>query len=450
MRGRTAIAERTSPIDGDPAPVRLDHTVSAAATRTGTIAAIREVPSSPPTRTTDTFPHREPANHGERMRIALVKQRVSLVHGGSERYCVNLARGLRERGHEVTLIGNAIDDDLVGEFPFVRVRMNPACSWTKNRSFARNAGDAARAGGFDVVYGLGRSFGLDVVRVTERLQAHWVEVYYESPALRRLQRWNPRHRTLIDLERTIYNAPGTRRIVTQSDVDRALVRRYYGVTDDRIHTIHNGTNLDRFRLDVRDDGPGLRKELGLPRDVPLLSFIAHDFTRKGLRIVLEAMQRADVPDLHLLVVGSGAIRRYRSIARGLGLGSRVTFCGPRRDVERCLGASDLFVLPTLYEPFPNVVIEAMACGTPAVTLPTTGAADLVQTGETGYLVPVETAVPEMAEAFERFFSSRENRERMSLAAHARVQNHTFDRVVDRTEALLCDVVTNPVETPAAA
>lgn len=443
-RSRTT-AGVTPPPQGGRIAVRTSTTSPRISPRPG------KVPSSPPTVSTDTTDRRPTTDSGDGMRIALVKQRISLTHGGSERYCVHLARGLRERGHDVTLIGIRVDDELDGEFPFVPVRVNWLSSWAKNRSFARNAGTAAREGAFDVVYGLGRSLGLDAVRVTERLQSHWVEVYYESPSLRRLQRWNPRHRALIELERTIYNAPTTRRIVTQSDVDRALVRRYYGVPDDRIHTIHNGTNLDRFRLDVRSEGPSLRREVGVPRDVPLISFVAHDFARKGLRIVLDAMARALVPDLHLLVVGNGDARRFAATARSLGLGDRVHFTGARRDIERCLAASDLVVLPTLYEPFPNVVIEAMACGTPAVTLPTTGAADLVECGETGYLASVESAVPEIAAALERFFlGTADDRVRMSAAAHRRVQQNTFDRVLDSTESLLRDVAAERLERPIAA
>ena len=104
------------------------------------------------------------------MKIALVKKRYSLQHGGSERYCVNLSRQLKRHGHEVTIIGEHIDEELAHEVDFRKVSVNRLTSWTHNRSFAENAGQVAKEGPFDLVYGLGRSFGLDAVRVTERLQ----------------------------------------------------------------------------------------------------------------------------------------------------------------------------------------------------------------------------------------------------------------------------------------
>src|SRR4051812_18029254 len=108
------------------------------------------------------------------MKIALVKRRYSLKVGGAERYCVNLARRLRTFGHDVTFIGESIDAELASEVDFIPIRVNRLTSWTKNRSFAENTGRAAKEGRFDVVYGLGRAFGLDAVRITDRLQSHWL------------------------------------------------------------------------------------------------------------------------------------------------------------------------------------------------------------------------------------------------------------------------------------
>ncbi len=192
------------------------------------------------------------------MKIALVKKRYSLRHGGSERYCVNLSRQLKRHGHEVTIIGERIDEELANEVEFRKVSVNRLTSWTHNRSFAENAGQAARDGRFDLVYGLGRSFGLDAVRVTERLQSHWVNVNYRNPANRFLQGLNPRHRTLIDLERAIYQSGQTIRVVTQSRLDRQLVQKYYQIPDEKIRTIHNGVDITAFHPGLRKDSAALR------------------------------------------------------------------------------------------------------------------------------------------------------------------------------------------------
>ena len=374
------------------------------------------------------------------MRIAIVKRRCSLRVGGSERYCVNLARSLQARGHDVTVIGEQIDDELRTELPFIPVRVNRLTSWTRNRSFAENAGRAARSGGFDVVYGLGRSFGLDAVRVTERLQSHWLDVRYRHPLRRRLEAFNPRHRTLIDLERTIYHGQDVRCVVTQSQLDRRLVIERYGVPAGKIRTIYNGVDTAVFHPRVREEAAAVRRELGLGRDQPLLVFAAMDFEGKGLRTILTALSRTRHQDARLLVLGDGPVRRFSRLARELGVENRVTFAGRRGDIQRYYGAGDLFLLPTAYEPFPNVLLEAMACGLPVLTTTTAGGADVVEHGRNGYLVSAVDADGEIMACLDTHLD-RPGTQRQSMSENCRATACRFplERNVDETLAMFEEV-----------
>lgn len=375
------------------------------------------------------------------MKIALVKKRYSLRHGGSERYCVVLARRLKQHGHEVSVIGEQIDEELADEVEFHRVPVNRLTSWTRNRSFAENAGRVAKAERFDLVYGLGRSLGLDAVRVTERLQSHWVNVYYRQPANRWLQKFNPRHRTLIDLERTIYQADQTRRVVTQSWLDRRLVQEYYQIPEEKIRTIHNGVDITAFHPGVRDESVALREEFGLSADEPLLVFASMDFEGKGLRSILKALKQTRHSDCRLMVLGTGPERRFRRIAEELGVGSRVIFAGRRGDISRFYGAGDLFLLPTAYEPFPNVVLEAMACGLPVMTTTTSGGADILQPGKNGYLISEVHAVGEMVDCLNQHFdSSPSAREEMSRHCWATAQETTIEKNIEKTLELFDEVI----------
>ena len=367
------------------------------------------------------------------MKIALVKRRYSLRHGGSERYCVNLARRLKTVGHDVTVVGESIDDDLAAEVDFIPVHVNRWTSWTSNRSFAENCGHAVRRRRFDVVYGLGRSFGLDVVRVTERLQPHWLRVYYGNPLSRALQSLNPRHRTLIALERTIYRSQQVRRIVTQSQLDRKLVVSYYGISEEKIRTIYNGVDTGLFHPGVRESAGQVRAELGLQRDEPLLIFASMDFQGKGLRTILQAMRTARQRDSRLLVLGSGPAQKFRRIAHDFGVEGRVIFAGRRENIQRYYGAGDLFLLPTAYEPFPNVNLEAMACGTPVVTTTTNGGADVIDEGLNGYLISGIHAVDELAACLDRHLSLPASRRRqMAAACWKTAQQLTIEKNVQQT------------------
>jgi UDP-glucose:(heptosyl)LPS alpha-1,3-glucosyltransferase len=354
---------------------------------------------------------------------------------GAERYCVNLFRGLQKLGHRVTVIGEAIDDELREEVDFLPVQVNKLTSWTKNRSFSENCGRLIRSQSFDVVHGLSRVEGLDTFRLTDPMQTHWVNVWYRHPFHRWIQHLNPRHRILFDLERHLYQPRGVRRVIVQSKLDARLLTEYFGVDESRICRIMNGVDTRVFNLDVRKERASVRAELfshfclnpgrDYPQrtsirfhddDSPLLVFASMDFRRKGLDTLLLAMARMKNRDATLLVLGNGNIPRYQRKAARLGIGRRVLFAGRQLSIQRFYGAGDLFVLPTIYEPFPNVNLEAMACGTPVITSATAGGADIIEPGRNGYVIPDPWSVDLLAEQIDYHLGLPESvKQAMSLA-----------------------------------
>jgi len=329
------------------------------------------------------------------MKIALVRRSCSLRQAGAERYCVNLFRQLQARGHEVTIVGESIDDDLRSEADFLPVRVNHTTSWTKNRSFAEGCKEVISQHRFDVVHGLSRAHGLDCYRLTDPLQAHWFNLRYRRPLHRFLQRLNPRHRTLFALERSIFQSPSVHRIITQSRLDSRLLGEYYGVPEEKIRRVYNGVDTSVFCPDVKRYRSEIRESLGVVDDRPMLVFASMDFRRKGLTSLLRVLAELKNRETCLLVLGKDNERPFRKLARQLGVEDRVLFAGRQQQIERYYGAGDLFVLPTIYEPFPNGNLEAMACGVPVLTTETAGGADLVEHGRRGYVVSGPDSISEM-------------------------------------------------------
>lgn len=375
------------------------------------------------------------------MHIALVKRKYSLRSGGSERYCVNLARGLQRSGHEVTVLGEWIDPELRGEVPFVALKTNRTTSWTSNRSFAESAQLAADAGNYDIVYGLGRALGVDLVRVTERLQSHWLQVRYGTSWRGTIQQFNPRHRTLIALERAIYSAPRTRRIVVQSQLDHELLQHYYQIEAERIRVVHNGVDHTAFYPRSDQECRELRQQLRIPLESTVYLFASMDFAGKGLATILTAFADSSPADAHLLVLGEGPVQRFQRQTQRLGCTGQVHFLGRRSDIARFYSASDLFVLPSAYEPFPNVNLESMACGTPVVTSSTAGGADLIEPGRNGFLVQGVNDLEGLNEAFDCFQrTSEDERERMVASCLQTARRRTIDRTVDETLSVFQEVL----------
>ncbi|MFO1041956.1 MAG: glycosyltransferase family 4 protein [Planctomycetaceae bacterium] len=350
------------------------------------------------------------------MHIAIVRRHCSLKKGGAERYCVNLFRGLQKLGHRVTIVGEAIDDELKEEVDFIPVPVLRLNSWTKNKSFFVNTGRVLRKHRFDVVHGLSRVDGLDTFRLTERLQIHWVNMYYRNPVARWLQHMNPRHRLVFDLERKIFGPDGVRKVIVQSQLDARLLREYFGVDESRICQIINGVDTNTFHPGVRTDRDALREEWKIGRDDPLLVFASMDFRGKGLDSILDAMARMKNRETRLIVVGQGNVGAFERRSKSLGIAHRVTFAGRQSAIQRFYGAADLFVLPTIYEPFPNVNLEAMACGTPVITTATAGGSEIIREEVNGYLIPDAWAIDALAERIDHHLGLPETRKQAMFDA----------------------------------
>ena len=375
------------------------------------------------------------------MHIALIRRCYSLKKAGAERYCVNLSRHLQRLGHRVTIIGEEIDPELQGQIEFLPVRVNRLTSWTRNRSFADNAAEVAKQQSFNIVHGLSRTPGVDTFRLTDPLQAHWINVFYQNPVVNFLQHLNPRHRAILEIERQIYQSPTVRRYIVQSQLDGQLLQRYYGVPEEKIRRVGNGVDTTVFHPGVRTEAEETRAEWGLEDGQPLLVFASMDFRRKGLGSLLQALKLLRTRDVRLLVLGDGAKAVYAKLAKDLGIGSQVIFAGRQSGMQRFYGAGDLFVLPTIYEPFPNVNLEAMACRMPVLTTATAGGRDIIREGDNGYLIAHPYAIQEMAEKIDRHLQlSRTERERMANHCWATARGRTLEENARQTVAVFEEVL----------
>ena len=150
-------------------------------------------------------------------------------------------------------------------------------------------------------------------------------------------------------------------------------------------TVHRtGLDADLFRP---YDRKMCRDQLDLPRGVPVLVTVGALIPRKGQKYVIEAL--ALLPDAILLLVGTGADEAaLKSMAERLGVADRVRFLGaiPHSELPIVLNAADVFVLPTASEGLANAWVEALACGTPVVTTPIPGAAELLTDPAWGKMV----------------------------------------------------------------
>jgi glycosyltransferase involved in cell wall biosynthesis len=156
----------------------------------------------------------------------------------------------------------------------------------------------------------------------------------------------------------------------------------------KVTTICNGVDVSRYTHQV--DRAGVRARLGLSESDCLVIVVGTLKEQKGHRILIEAAPEIidRYPRLQILLVGDGALRaELQTQVSTAGIDRHVSFLGTRGDIPELLGASDLFVLPSLWEGLPMALIEAMASGLPIVATSVSGTRQVMVSGETGLLVP---------------------------------------------------------------
>lgn len=361
------------------------------------------------------------------MKIALIIKTFSIDKGGMERYAVNLASALLSEGHEVHIfagrwdVSKDLNADLVHTgIKLHHVPMGRGPRFLKPFFFHRACQRHLKEEAFDIVHTLTQTYPADIYRMGDGLFRHWLVIQYPNPMfrlffclLRPVLIFN------LILEGRIFRPGGCRFLIANSNLCRQQAESYYSVQPERIEVIYNGVDLDTFNRGAKVFRSKIRKAYNIPEDAPLLLFVSMNFSRKGLGELIRSLPlvRASFPGLRLMVAGKGDPRPYRRAAGALGVEEALVFTGPVKETPPFYGAADLFVLPTHYDPFANVCLEAMACGLPVVTTRQNGASELIEEGVNGYVIDRAEKIDEMAKKIiQSLLSHSQMSERASEAA----------------------------------
>jgi UDP-glucose:(heptosyl)LPS alpha-1,3-glucosyltransferase len=301
------------------------------------------------------------------------------------------------RGHDVHLVTTDWPTDRAAGVGIHVIPYRRLTRSSRIKSFSSATSRFLQSNKYDVVVSLDRTECQDLWHAGEGVHPVWLQRRrcFES----RWHAWwnerSPGQRAILDLERRCFR--NTAVIVAPSRLVAQDIRRTYDATDKEIHTVYYGIDLRRFTVAGREeDRKSVRREIGLPMDATIFLFVGHGFHRKGLRETLLAFR--GIKDGVLVVIGRDNAASWQTQAARLGIANRVVFLSPRDDVARFYRAANVMVLPSWFESFGLVGGESLACGTPLVTTPFAGVAELVRDGSNGKIVSTPAAVHELTAA----------------------------------------------------
>ncbi|PCK00002.1 MAG: hypothetical protein COA42_23960 [Alteromonadaceae bacterium] len=230
----------------------------------------------------------------------------------------------------------------------------------------------------------------------------------------------------------------TKKIIAVSGLVKGLLVKYAKRKPENIAVIHNGVDLASFHPRGKEIARArVFEELGLQDDDFLISFVGHYLQRKGLGLLFAALKVADNPKIKVVVVGESVedVARLNSMVGSVIPKEQVFSVGAKKnveDVKNYMAASDLFVLPSGYEPFGNVVLEAMACHVPVIVSNTTGAAEVVEHGVNGFVLEALLDHEAFAGHINTMVNNPELRKSMGQSAFKTAEKNTWKHVVNKT------------------
>ena len=376
------------------------------------------------------------------MKIALIRQRYN-PYGGAERFVERAMGALAAQNVEVTLFARAWlgAAELEGEVRLIRCDPCYIGRIWRDWSFARAVCAALESQHFDLVQSHERVACCDIYRAGDGVHRQWLANRSRAAgAWERLAlALNPYHLYTKAAEKRLFESPRLRAVICNSNMVKEEVRRHFGLAEDKLHVIYNGVDLAAFNPALRGEWRARKRaELGISDSAMVFLFVGSGFARKGVPQLLRAM--TGVRGAHLIVVGADReLARMQSAAGDMKLSDRVHFTGGQDDVKPWYGMADCFVLPTLYDPFPNAALEAMASGLPLITTMQCGAAEFVESGVEGYVCRDALDVVELARCLNLAAAPGQS-SKMGAAARRRVEPFDLEGMAQQLTRLYSDLL----------
>ncbi len=320
--------------------------------------------------------------------------------GGLGRHVHALATTLAATGHDVTVVTRAAPghphDEYAEGVRIVRavedplpLRDDPAnlLTWSLafNHALTRAGLAAARTGRFDVVHGHDWLVTHAAVTLRDHLRVPLVATVHATEAGRHQGHLPHQHNRTIHAVERLLTAEAAR-VVVCSEYMRGEVRREFGVPQERTDVVPNG--VDVLRWHARPRAVAAARARFADPDAPLITYAGRLVYEKGVQRIVAALPRLRLrhPGLRLVVAGDGPHREdLERLVATTDVEDAVTFTGflGGHDLPALMAASDCYLVPSIYEPFGMVALEAAAVGTPVAVAATGGLAEIVEHGVTG-------------------------------------------------------------------
>ena len=285
--------------------------------------------------------------------------------GGAERYLQRLVAGLSSKGVSSILLNDGAWPP--NEWPGERI---VTLSGESPQKFAEQVARERLSHPDSLLFSFDRIPATDIFRAGDGI--HTAYLKRQSMGESRFASWfrskRRLHREICALEKKLFTENPSLRVICNSQMVARELSDLYAFDQERTHVIYNGFTPRPWSDDDRTTARReIREQLGIPQNAPIILFVGSGWKRKGASRLAAAFQKMNHPDAHLILVGKGHLETS--------FGTNIHLTGGIKNPRPYFLASDLFALPTLYDPFSNACLEAAAYGLPVLTTDGNGFAE---------------------------------------------------------------------------
>ena len=252
-------------------------------------------------------------------------------------------------------------------------------------------------------------------------------------SIEKKSRTNLLHPIYLFLERKCFNK--AKHIIANSQMVKNDIVSTYKINPKKISVIHNGIEIKKFNYQKSFDK--LSNEFSIKKDQKILLYVGSGFKRKGVKEFLQIISKLRNLDIKAFVIGKEKdIEYYQELSLKLKIDDRVIFTGPREDVDDFYTISDIFLLPTHYEPFSNVVLEAMGFENAVFTTKQNGASEVL---DSSFIMnnPSDFSI---ISAIEELFNNPSKLENIKKENRAKSEKFSIENNLKKTLEVINEVI----------
>ncbi len=326
------------------------------------------------------------------MKIAFLKSTI-LKRGGLEKYTLQLARRFAQSGYDVTLLTTDWEEGALGAIDFKVVSLGNKTSFSLLQliRFDHACKQYVEKNKQDMVFGLERNFcHQNYYRAGNGCHAAYLERRRKTDSWLKCASFciNPLHQLILSMEKSTFESRELKQLFVNSHMVKQEIQTYYPKVDpNKVSVVHNGVEWHELQKPFEEGialRPKIMQSLGLNPDLYQFLFVGNEYGRKGLMHLLDALATFAKKNFELTIIGKERNpKAFIEKAKELGLQPHVHFVGQATDMKPYYSAADALVIPSLYDPFANVTVEALAMGLHVISSSSNGGSEVITQAQQG-------------------------------------------------------------------